>query len=252
MRCTTLRTHTLGKNQTRMADDADESTTRGELSFERAEFENQEQPKLSCGYCKRPLSVQYWQIAKRPACAECRSVVERELEAGKSPARFFGALQYGVPAAIAGCLGWIVFNALTHIQSGFVAIGVGFLVGKAVRKGARGLGGPRYQVLAVFLTYSAIALASLPDIFQAIRHSQPAGADGSLELGFRGWAFLIGLAYESPFLGGAQNIIGLFIIAIGLYEAWKLTRAMPLNVLGPFPIATDPPAELPASPDATV
>jgi hypothetical protein len=38
----------------------------------------------------------------------------------------------------------------------------------------------------------------------------------------------------SPFLGGTENVIGWFIIAIGLYQAWKLTRALPIEVLGPF------------------
>ena len=38
-----------------------------------------------------------------------------------------------------------------------------------------------------------------------------------------------------------RSIMGLFIIAIGLYEAWKLTRAVPIEVLGPFSIDTQPP-----------
>ncbi|HWZ89830.1 MAG TPA: hypothetical protein VNW92_13300 [Polyangiaceae bacterium] len=230
--------------------DADEPAAPGGLSFERAEFENQREAALSCGYCKKPLSVQYWQIAKRPACADCRGVVEREIEAGKSLKRFLGALQYGALAAAAGCLGWILVSKITaalsgdgrSMQIGFVAIGVGYLVGKAVRKGAGGQGGPRYQVLALFLTYSAIALASLPDVLEVVR-SSPNGERASLP-------GLIFFAYELPFLGGTQNIIGLFIIAIGLYEAWKLTRALPLHVLGPFPIQSDP-VELAAPSDAT-
>ncbi len=235
--------------------DADESTTRSELSFERAEFENQQQPTLSCGYCKKPLRLQYWQISRRAACAECRSVVEREVAASLSPARFMGALQYGLPAAAAGSLAWIVIDKATHSEIGIVAIGIGYLVGKAVRKGAGGFGGPRYQVLAIVLTYSAIALASLPAIFEALQHSHPPSASATpTHVGLGGvlgaWATLLAIAYASPFLGGMRNIIGLLIIGIGLYEAWKLTRAIPINVLGPFPIEAEPPAELPTAPDA--
>lgn len=235
--------------------DADESTTRGELSFERAEFENQQKPALSCGYCKKPLSIQYWQISRRPACAECRNVVEREVNASLSPARFMGALQYGLPAAAAGSIGWIVISKALDAQIGIVAIGIGYLVGKAVRKGAGGFGGTRYQVLAMFLTYSAIALASLPAIFEAVQHAHPTSASAaSTHVGLGGvlgaWGTLLAIAYASPFLGGMRNIIGLFIIGIGLYEAWKLTRAIPINVLGPFPIEAEPPAELATAPDA--
>jgi hypothetical protein len=222
--------------------DADEPAAPVGLSFERAEFENQPKGTLACGYCKKPLSVQYWQIAKRPACADCRAIVQRELEAGRSPKRFAGAAGYGALAAVAGCVGWMLVSMLCKAQIGFVAIGVGYLVGRAVRKGAGGQGGTRYQVLAMFLTYSAIALAGLPSIMEVVR-SSPTGEPASLP-------FLVAFAYELPFLGGTRNIIGLFIIGIGLYEAWKLTRALPLHVLGPFPIDSEPPAALTAAPDA--
>src|SRR5258706_13010313 len=107
--------------------DADEPAAPGGLSFERAEFENQREASLSCGYCKKPLSVQYWQIAKRPACADCRSVVEREIESGKSLKRFLGALQYGALAAAAGCLGWILVNKITAALSGGHSYQIGFV-----------------------------------------------------------------------------------------------------------------------------
>jgi hypothetical protein len=226
--------------------DADGSAASGNLSFERAEFDHQQELALCCGYCKKPLSVEYWQIAKHPACAECRRIVQQELDAGRSLMRFLRALQYGALGAVAGCIGWIAIDKITallnggrSVQIGIVAIAVGYLVGKAVRKGAAGQGGTRFQVLAVLLTYSAIALASLPRIIEL-----SPGMHGSVPA-------LITLAYMLPFLGGTQNLIGLFIIGIGLYEAWKLTRALPMQVLGPFPIESGSPAELIPSPDAT-
>lgn len=234
--------------------EADESVPDDGLSFERAEFEARREPTLSCGYCKKPLSIQYWQIAKKPACAECRTVVEREVASSKSSARFLGALQYGALAAVGGSVAWIVISKVTGYEIGIVAIGIGYFVGKAVRKGAGGFGGPRYQYLAMFLTYSAIALASVPAILEALRHSHASGSEAArspVGLGSMLWAWLVLLAfaYASPFLGGAQNIMGLVIIGIGLYEAWKLTRSIPLRVLGPFPIENQT-AELTPSPDA--
>ena len=41
---------------------------------------------------------------------------------------------------------------------------------------------------------------------------------------------------DSPFLGGFSNVIGLLIIAIGLFEAWKQTRPAPFTTSGPFPL----------------
>jgi hypothetical protein len=54
-------------------------------------------------------------------------------------------------------------------------------------------------------------------------------------------AFLLafGLAFASPFLGGAGNIMGIIIIGVALYEAWKLNRRVALT--GPFRLVAAPP-----------
>src|SRR4051812_39526771 len=142
-----------------------------EISFDRAEFEGPAPAALSCAFCNRTLTGQYWQISTRPACDQCRSSLARELGSSGSRQSFLRALLYGGLAALVGCIAWIAIEKLFKAQIGFVAIGVGYLVGKAVRKASGGLGGRRYQVLAVVLTYAAIALASLPDLLSAIAHS---------------------------------------------------------------------------------
>jgi len=232
-----------------------EPTTPGSaLSFERAEFESQASAGLACAFCRRTIEKQYWQINKRAACAGCRGQVQREVEGSMSRAHFLGALQYGALAAAAGSVGWIVVVQLAKGgQWGIFAIGIGYLVGKAVRKGAGGFGGRRYQVLAMLLTYSAIALASLPAIFEALRqapHHAAAAAAPGLAAMLWAWTLILGIALASPFLGGVRNFMGLIIIGIGLYEAWKLTRGVPVQVLGPFAIETSPPARLPLAPTA--
>ena len=153
-----------------------------------------------------------------------RNVVQRELLASNSQRHFLRAAGYGLGAAIAGSVVWELIEKLFHAQVGIVAIGIGYVVGRAVRKGAGGFGARRYQVLAVLLTYSSIALAGLPEVLMVT----PPGT--SLPL-------LVGLSFISPFLGGTDNVIGWFIIAIGLYQAWKLTRAYPISVLGPFSLS---------------
>ena len=37
-----------------------------------------------------------------------------------------------------------------------------------------------------------------------------------------------------PFLAGLDNLMGIVIIGIGLYEAWKVNRAAPFSISGPF------------------
>jgi Sec-independent protein secretion pathway component TatC len=59
---------------------------------------------------------------------------------------------------------------------------------------------------------------------------------------------IFGLAFASPFLAGFENIMGLIIIAIALYEAWKLNKRVPVS--GPFRMATAQAAGAPVGPAA--
>jgi hypothetical protein len=57
--------------------------------------------------------------------------------------------------------------------------------------------------------------------------SVTAAADGL------GMLWLFGDALAAPFLAGFRNILGLFIIGLGLYEAWRLNRRPQLVLSGP-------------------
>jgi hypothetical protein len=48
------------------------------------------------------------------------------------------------------------------------------------------------------------------------------------------------IAIAAPFLAGFENIIGLVIIGIGLYEAWKLNKRTELAISGPHALASRP------------
>ncbi len=56
------------------------------------------------------------------------------------------------------------------------------------------------------------------------------------------YATLFAFAMAAPFLAGFENIIGLIIIFIGLYEAWKLNKHTEIIVTGPFNLTPDTPA----------
>lgn len=49
-----------------------------------------------------------------------------------------------------------------------------------------------------------------------------------------GIIILLGIAFALPILAGFENIMGLVIIAIGLYQAWTMNRKLVLSVAGPF------------------
>jgi hypothetical protein len=62
---------------------------------------------------------------------------------------------------------------------------------------------------------------------------------------------LFAIACVAPFLGGVQGVIGLVIIGIGLYEAWKINRRLPLVIGGPYRIGAARSPAVSASPTAT-
>jgi hypothetical protein len=187
-------------------------------------------------------------------------------------------LLYGGLAAAAGTVVWSLIISLTGYELGLIAIAVGIAVGVAVRKGSRGRGGWKYQSLAMVLTYVSITTSYVPLIVQGMakgskehaaavegtqgsaspvvdetaqsKASVPATKAGAepaglaLPVALLAFVALVwGLALAAPFLAGLNNIMGLIIIAIGLYEAWKFNRAVKVN--GPFRLAPAAPAPSP-------
>jgi hypothetical protein len=53
--------------------------------------------------------------------------------------------------------------------------------------------------------------------------------------------FLLVVAMVVPFLAGFENIMGLIIIGIGLWEAWRQNRPAQVEVAGPFSLAPSTP-----------
>ena len=51
-----------------------------------------------------------------------------------------------------------------------------------------------------------------------------------------GVAFMFVLAWAEPFLQGPANLMGLVIIAIGLYQAWLQNKAVEMTITGPYTI----------------
>lgn len=81
--------------------------------------------------------------------------------------------------------------------------------------------------------------ASASDAIATTKTTRTAAAEEA-PLGFGGMLFglaaLLLIACAAPFLAGLENIIGLVIIGIGMYEAWKLNRRLPLVITGPHAI----------------
>jgi hypothetical protein len=191
------------------------------LQFDKAEF-SAAAPAQACAACKAPLVDAYFAVGGSVVCPACR---ERLFGPAVGAAAFPRAVLWGAGAALVGTLAWFAVVKIAHVELGIVAVAVGFFVGKAVRRASGGLGGPRYQALAMVLTYASIVSSYALLVLQAV-------ADEPVQPGL---ARVLVYAVESPFLGGTSNLLGLVIIGIALYEAWKLNRPVPIT--GPFRVA---------------
>ncbi len=150
------------------------------LDFERAE--GVAQGAAVCAQCQTAIASRYFTLGPHVLCERCQLGFRDANAPGNPASRFLGAAALGSAAAAIGCALWMLVTQLTGYEIGLIAIVVGYLVGMAVRTGARRLGGLPYQLLAIFLTYSAIVMTYVPMIaaeFSSRRHEQPiAGEPG--------------------------------------------------------------------------
>jgi len=247
------------------------SSDPSELQFDRAEFA-QTGRRAPCAMCKQPLSRAYFNVNALTVCATCCQKLRDHLDAGTSASRALRAIGAGLGAALVGTILYFAVLAITGYELGLIAIVVGFMVGKAVRWGSYGRGGWKYQTIAMVLTYLSIVGSYVPILVRELGKRQkaeisspaprpaamttmavaapvadasapapaaprgsPGGGIGVLAIGL---LTLLAFACAIPFLGGIQSIMGLVIIGIGLYEAWKFNRRRVIEITGPHTLAT--------------
>jgi hypothetical protein len=236
------------------------------VQFDRAEYETAP-PQAACAECSEPLAGYYYDVNGQTVCERCRYAIESKFNAGSRMGRLLRATGAGVVAAALGALLYYAIAALTGYEIGLIAIVVGFGVGTAVRWGSNGRGGWLYQTLAIALTYLAIVSTYIPPIIGELSKleaetttasaeqtpaatpvsattetpaetaAEPASEPPAL---FVVVLILTAIAIAAPFLAGFENIIGLVIIGIGLYEAWKLNRRTELTISGPHALVAQP------------
>src|SRR5215470_2381898 len=219
-----------------------------------------------CVGCNRPLSGSYYRINGKLACDACVQQVKMSLPRD-SHAAFVRAILFGIGGAMLGLIIYSAFAILTGIMIGYVALAVGWLVAIAMKKGSQGVGGRRYQIAAVALTYAAVSLSAIPigisfylkeknpvahakaapnvsastspDTADPSSISPPSGGPQPVAKPAVGAiiASMLFAGLASPFLelqSGVSGILGLVILFVGARIAWKITSAPPLVILGPF------------------
>lgn len=205
-----------------------------DIQFDRAEFKGEHAP-VACASCGAAIHSTYYQVGPAITCEQCRWRLDVEGGAGSAIGRFLKATLFGVVAGALGGALYYAVRALTGYEFGLIAVVVGVLVGGAVRMGSARRGGVPYQLLAMFLTYASIISTYIPYMVEGYQKQAAEHASGPLVKALI-LAVVVVIAFAAPFLAGFENIIGIIIIGIGLYEAWKINRKPDRTVTGPFRI----------------
>jgi len=213
-----------------------------DLQFQQAEYAAAP-PSRVCAFCKAEVGENFFQVSGTVACAACLAKV-REMQGPVKQGSLGLAFAYGLGAAIAGSVIYGLVS-LSGFQFSIVAILVGVMVGKAMRKAMQGETTRACQVLAVVLTYGAITTSYLPLMISGAMKARDAGKSAKTQTpvpaaqnprtaqkvtagGFvAAIVILIGISLAVPFLVLAQSplsgLINLLIIFIGLRQSWRLT-----------------------------
>jgi hypothetical protein len=233
----------------------DADLTQPTPQFDTAEYTNAP-GTTQCAVCQKPLAGVSYRINGHPVCATCTDQFRTRAPQG-SHAAFVRALAFGIPAAILGLIGYAAFEILTHLTIGYLALGVGYVVAKAMLFGSGGIGGRRYQIAAVILTYAAVSMAAIPVGLIEIskeRQAHQTSAQNSSNDGqndqqssqppkhtmtrAQAFAYLAFLGLASPFLdlqSPLSGLIGLVILYVGIQIAWKMTAGPPVpEITGPY------------------
>ncbi|MDB4892799.1 MAG: hypothetical protein JWL61_4654 [Gemmatimonadetes bacterium] len=235
-----------------------------------------EAPTTVCTSCSEPIRGVYHEANGNVVCSRCRGKLEVLIASTGGMRRFRRAAGFGLGAAIGCAVAYGAFRAYSDWDSSLIAIFVGLAVGKAVFVGAERRGGRRYQVLAALLTYFAIASSYVPLAVKELKERPSAAADSSKAatkrdsttaaaaelptatkktadkpMGFGGFLVGVGalmlLVLALPIMVGMGSIISVVILALGLVQAWRMNKAVTINVSGPYRIADPASAAEPAT-----
>ena len=128
----------------------------------------------ACSYCGHPAGKWYFRVNGAMSCMSCAQAAKNAVSKDTG-ATFLRSLLFGAGAAVLGLVLYTASGILIGVVAGYLSLGVGYLVGKAMMMGSRGVGSRRYQVTAVLFTYAAVTLSAVPiSVGYQIRHEPAA------------------------------------------------------------------------------
>lgn len=147
------------------------SSSEAPLQFDRAVTKDGASvvPGVVCATCNHKIVDRYWTLGDQPTCVSCKANMMREAASAKKLGVYGWSAFYGFGAALGGAILYYAVLKILNLEMALVAIAIGYMVGYAMRKGANGWGGKRYQLTAAALTYLSVGMAYVPLVMEEAR-----------------------------------------------------------------------------------
>jgi hypothetical protein len=196
-----------------------------------------EPAEQTCAACGRRIIGRYFEVNTQCLCPRCTSFVKQQHEVGL-PGAFLRAALYGVAGGVLGAALYYGVLLVADAEFGIIAIAVGILVGKGVRRGAGLHRHWLYPALGIGLTYLAITATYIPEVLRAMQASEGAGGEAAIPSNPLTVPVVLGAWLVAAFVPVLMlvefQIWGPIILAIGLWEGWRYGKAPALEFRGPL------------------
>lgn len=183
--------------------------------------------KVHCSMCNKEGKVEDFIKSQNAAketvyiCQDCKSKVNDAFKAETENANMFGAVSLGVVAGIVSGIVWYYVAVLTGYEIGYLALGMGYLVGMGVHLGSGKKRGQNLQIISAIIAFLTIVITEKFIVQHGVSEyiaqnpTQFEGVDTSL----------IKVSVFSPlFWTTIASPIGLLIYAFGIYVASKICK----------------------------
>jgi hypothetical protein len=151
--------------------------------------------------------------APTPHASDAKAV-QQALDRLREDQNFNAAVSAGMVAAVVGAIVWAFVTVLTKYQIGWMAVGVGFLVGYAVRRFGRGIE-PRFGYLGAVLALIGCGLGNLLAVIGLVAEQEQIALLSLL--GRVDWGAVPGI------MAATFNPMDLLFYGIAVYEGYKFS-----------------------------
>jgi hypothetical protein len=210
-----------------------EGTALTQTSAYSSGFKGEVPANLQCGFCKQPVQNAFYRTLNRFACQKCAMQIKGVIDKNVAhPAGLVQAGSAGLLAAIGCAAVWAAIVHITNYEIGIVASFIGVAVGKAVFIASGRRRGTPYQIVAGVLSAVGVLGGKIVLFgWQVYDYVVQKNIDAS--------ALRITKAIAQSVVNNPTDIFGGFDLlwtAFAVYAAWRICKAPPISIAGPFPL----------------